>query len=411
MKYLALFIASIGLSSAQVPAPDYFRFMQWDAATNLQNRTVAVPASPGQGFFIFHPTSRRPYCAPSGDVFYDPATDSVKVNSSLFTPYATTASLAGYVATSDFTWSNLGGKPTLFSGAYADLTGKPALFDGQYTSLTGIPSTFVPSAHTHSQSDVTGLVAALSAKEPSISTGTTAQYWRGDKSWVNFPTIPTNTNQLTNGAGFLTSEVDGSITNEIELPSQTGQIGKILGTNGTSAVWQAAATGTVTSITAGTGLSGGTITTTGTISLPNTGTAGTYSGVTTDSQGRVTAGTTLAFSSSARTLNTAFQIDASRSSFVSYTVDVASTLSLTGGQTGTCTLQYADDSGFTTNVVTVQSSVNGNTGTLTIGLALTQTSTAALTGMVPAGKYVRIATANTAGTPTFTFRSAQEVKL
>ncbi len=49
--------------------------------------------------------------------------------------------------------------------------------------------------------------------------------------------------------------------------------------------------GTVTSETAGAGLSGGTITTTGTISMPNTGTANTYaypSQVITDAQGRVT---------------------------------------------------------------------------------------------------------------------------
>lgn len=49
--------------------------------------------------------------------------------------------------------------------------------------------------------------------------------------------------------------------------------------------------GTVNSITAGTGLSGGTITNTGTISMPNTGTANTYanpSAITTDAQGRVT---------------------------------------------------------------------------------------------------------------------------
>lgn len=51
--------------------------------------------------------------------------------------------------------------------------------------------------------------------------------------------------------------------------------------------------GTVTSIIAGTGLDGGTITTSGTISLANTGTAGTYTKVTTDAKGRVTTGTTL----------------------------------------------------------------------------------------------------------------------
>ncbi len=56
--------------------------------------------------------------------------------------------------------------------------------------------------------------------------------------------------------------------------------------------------GTVTSVTAGAGLSGGTITSSGTISMPNVGTAGTYGSastvpvITTDAQGRVTAVTT-----------------------------------------------------------------------------------------------------------------------
>lgn len=109
-----------------------------------------------------------------------------------------------------------------------------------------------------------------------------------------------------------------------------------------------------------------------------------------------------------RSLNSAFQVSSTRYAFVSYTVDVAATISLTTGQVGTVVLETADDSGFTTNVSTVQSSVNGNSGSLSIGLNLTQTSTASLTGMVPAGKWVRIRTVNTVGTPTFTYRAGQE---
>lgn len=46
------------------------------------------------------------------------------------------------------------------------------------------------------------------------------------------------------------TEVDGSVTNEIELPSQTGQSGKILTTNGTVASWitSGSGSGTVTSV-------------------------------------------------------------------------------------------------------------------------------------------------------------------
>jgi len=40
-----------------------------------------------------------------------------------------------------------------------------------------------PAAHSHATSDVTGLDEALSGKEPAISAGTSAQYWRGDKTW------------------------------------------------------------------------------------------------------------------------------------------------------------------------------------------------------------------------------------
>lgn len=110
-----------------------------------------------------------------------------------------------------------------------------------------------------------------------------------------------------------------------------------------------------------------------------------------------------------RTLNSAFQISSSRDSRVSYAVNIAATISLTSGQSGTVVLEYADDSGFTTNVVSVQSTSNVNTGSLTLGLNLTQTITASLSGDIPVGKYVRLRTVNNTGSPSFSFVSAQEV--
>lgn len=67
-------------------------------------------------------------------------------------------------------------KPTLFSGNYTDLTGKPTLFSGDYNDLQNKPTLFNGSYN----------------------------------SLTNKPTIPTNNNQLVNGAGYLTeAPVDG----------------------------------------------------------------------------------------------------------------------------------------------------------------------------------------------------------
>jgi phage-related tail fiber protein len=52
---------------------------------------------------------------------------------------ANTSSLAT-VATSG-AYSDLTGKPTLFSGSYTDLTSKPTLFSGVFADLTSKPTT------------------------------------------------------------------------------------------------------------------------------------------------------------------------------------------------------------------------------------------------------------------------------
>ena len=42
--------------------------------------------------------------------------------------------------------------------------------------------------HVHTIANVTGLQTALDGKEPTITAGTTSQYWRGDKTWQTLPT-------------------------------------------------------------------------------------------------------------------------------------------------------------------------------------------------------------------------------
>lgn len=80
--------------------------------------------------------------------------------------------------------------------------------------------------------------------------------------------------------------------NSYAIPAPTGSTTTFLRNDGTWATPSGSGSGTVTSITAGTGLNGGTITTSGTISLAaTTVTAGSYTSanITVDAQGRITA--------------------------------------------------------------------------------------------------------------------------
>lgn len=261
-------------------------------------------------------------------------------------------------------------------------------------------------------STVAATTVGLSLKENVISAGTTSQYLRGDKTWqslytgttgqyirgdgslstfpsipatqvnsdwnavsgvaqiLNKPTIPTNTNQLTNGAGFITGNQTITLSGDV-----TG-------------------TGT-TSITT---------------NLANSGVAaGTYgSRITVDAKGRVTSALNSSFNSSpARSLSTTgsnntFTVSATRDAYVSYTVNfsVALIAALSNGQVD---LDYSLDNGVNWTPVSSVSQVFG------VSITITTNQNMQLAGWIPAGALVRInRSQNTNVTTTLVANKQQE---
>lgn len=74
-------------------------------------------------------------------------------------------------------------------------------FSGAYADLSGVPSTFTPSAHTHTESEVTNLVADLGAKAPLASPALTGT-----------PTAPTPVDATSNTQVATTAFVHSLLT-------------------------------------------------------------------------------------------------------------------------------------------------------------------------------------------------------
>ena len=91
---------------------------------------------------------------------------------------------------------------------------------------------------------------------------------------------------ITVGSNLVNQNITGTLTvNSISSNGSTGSAGQVLTSNGSTVYWSAAAgTGTVTSVDTGNGMTGGPITSTGTVSvLANTGIIANSTGVFVDS--------------------------------------------------------------------------------------------------------------------------------
>lgn len=132
------------------------------------------------------------------------------------------------VATGSSDWADITNKPATFppsahTHAWADITGKPTTFPPEshshsWTEITSKPTTFAPSAHSHAISDVTNLQATLDGKASTSHS----------HSWSEITSKPST---------FTPSAHTHTVSDLTNFPSQTGNSGKMLITDGTNLSW------------------------------------------------------------------------------------------------------------------------------------------------------------------------------
>lgn len=200
--------------------------------------------------------------------------------------------------------------------------------------------------------------------------GTIAQYVRGDGSLATFPTVPSLPISISNVTGLQTA-LDGKAST-----SHSHAWGDI----------------------------------TGKPSFATVSTTGNYYDLSTkpavksfDNAPTRTIQTTAAAANG-------WRLSTFRDSHVSYSVTIATSVSLSGSSTGYVVLEVAATNSTTaSDWKEIARATSGQSGTLVIGLVLNQSGGGVLSGLVPANYFVRIRSVNTAGTPTYTVNGCQEV--
>ncbi len=137
----------------------------------------------------------------------------------LSVPYAIHAKTAENVFSGNY--NDLSNQPSLFDGDYNSLTNTPPLFDGQWSSLTGTPTTIAGY----------GITDAFDGNYNSLS-NTPSLF---DGQWSSLTGTAPDISTFSNDSGYLTTEADGSTTNEIQNLSYTASTRELAidGTNST----------------------------------------------------------------------------------------------------------------------------------------------------------------------------------
>ena len=221
-------------------------------------------------------------------------------------------------------------------------------------------------------------VAAIAAtKQPQLSgtgfvkaTGTTISYDNTTYYAASNPSNYISSVNIAAGTGISVAGGGGSFTVTNTSPSSGG---------------------TVTSVTAGAGLSGGIITGAGTISMPNTGTAGTYGSstqipiITTDAQGRVSSVSTTTFAIGVNSVVGTAPISVSGTSTVTVSLNTTGTAATYG--TSTQIPVFTTDAYGRVNAVT-----NTAIGTLNQNTSGTAANVTGVVAMVNGGTGATVAT-------------------
>lgn len=352
-------------------------------------------------------------------LFYTSGTKSIGINSGSYDASGAAASAQAFAiqrsnqtgtqiasTVSDFsaasllavTWSTLTGKPTFStvatSGSYSDLSSKPTIPPATTLTTTGSSgvSTFNASTgalniptYANSGGTVTSVVAGSGLSGGTITgTGTLA---------VNTSQNISTLSNLTS-AGFVKCTASGVLSVDTATyltGNQTITLSSDVTGSGTTAI---------------------------TTTLKNTGTAGTYSGVTTDAQGRVTAGTARSINDApARSIVTTaaaangVQISATRDAFVRYDVATSTTSTIAGSSSVVVVLEIcATNSAVAANWTAISTIQNSQAFTLAVALQGIQNLTQSLGGIIPAGYFSRQRSTIT-GTGSATASTQQECLL